>query len=153
MEFSTNKHHRDSAKALHYEFVSSSRHMLSDKAKRFNTLKEEYPQKSYQFLDSLTSLTIRHVYKLLIQSNKIIKSYAKAKTHREMFGDVMLENVYKLPRKVTKLNKLKIFKNKRTFLSTNYLLFNYKSNLNTLSMYCAKLLAGKVHLWWKYYTG
>ncbi len=49
-----------------------------------------------------------------------------------MFGDVKWEDVYNLPRKATKLNKLKDFQYKvlHRYLPTNSLLFKYKLNTN-----------------------
>ena len=101
----------------------------------FKSFKDDQIQKSNTFLDSLKSLESRNIYKILMQSNRSIKTKVQEKCE-ETFGDVKWEDVYNLPRKVTKLNKLKCFQYKvlHRYLPTNSLLFTYKlNNTNTFT--------------------
>ncbi len=104
----------------------------------FKSFKDDQIKKSYTFLDSLKSLKSRNIYKILMQSNKMIKTKAQEK-YEEMFGDVKWEEVYNLPRKAAKLNKLKDFQYKvlHRYLPTNSLLFKYKLNNTNTCTFCS----------------
>ncbi len=128
----------------------------------FKSFKDDQIQKSTTFLDSLKSLKSRNIYKILMRSNKMIKTKVQEK-YEEMFGDVKWEDVYNLPRKATKLNKVL-----HRYLPTNYLLFKYKLNNTNTRTFCSiqvetieHLLFHCIHVqnfgrefrpWWKNYT-